>query len=54
VVEAGVGEDAQGSHSSEDHKDPQEHAIHYHGYILPVLLQLEGEGEKQRRDKSGK
>ena len=37
---AGVDENAKGSDGGEDHKDPQEHAVHHHGYILPVLPQL--------------
>lgn len=40
MVEAGVGKDGQGAHSGEDDKDPEEHAVHHHGYVLPVLLQL--------------
>lgn len=40
MVEAGVGEDGQGAHGSDDDKDPQEHAVHHHGNVLPVLLQL--------------
>lgn len=40
VVEAGVGKDSQGAHSGEDNEDPEEHAVHHHGHILPVLSQL--------------
>lgn len=40
VVEAGIGEDSQGAHSGEDNKDPEEHAVHHHGNVLPVLFQL--------------
>lgn len=38
VVEAGVGKDGQGAHGGEDDEDPQEHAVHHHGHVLPVLL----------------
>lgn len=40
MVEAGIGKDGQGAHGSDDDKDPQEHAVHHHGNVLPVLLQL--------------
>lgn len=40
VVEAGIGKDGQGAHGSNDDKDPEEHAVHHHGNVLPVLLQL--------------
>lgn len=44
VVEAGIGEDGQGAHSGEDDEDPEEHAVHHHGHVLPVLLQLDEDG----------
>ena len=40
VIRAGIGEDGQGAHSGEDDEDPEEHAVHHHGYVLPVLPQL--------------
>lgn len=40
MIEAGIGEDGQGTHGGEDDKDPEEHAVHHHGHILPVFLQL--------------
>lgn len=41
MVEAGISKDGQGSHSGEDDEDPEEHAIHHHSHVLPVLLQLD-------------
>lgn len=41
AVEAGLDEDGQGSHGGEDDEDPEEHAVHHHGHVLPVLLQLD-------------
>ena len=49
VVEAGVGEDAQGAHCGEDDKGPEEEAVHHHGNVLPVLPQLGEEGREKRR-----
>lgn len=46
VVEAGISEDRQGAHSGEDDEKPEEHAVHNHGHILPVLLQLDQDGWK--------
>ena len=43
MVEAGISEDGQGAHSGEDYEDPEEHAVHHHGHILPVLPQLDGD-----------
>lgn len=40
VVEAGVGKDGQRAHGGEDDEDPEEHAVHHHGHVLPVLSQL--------------
>lgn len=42
VVETGVGEDGQGADGGEDDEDPEEHAVHHHGYVLPVLSELDG------------
>lgn len=53
VVEAGVGEDGQSSHGGEDHEDPEEHPVHHHGHVLPVLLQLDT-GKPNQRDKKKK
>lgn len=39
-VETSIDEDSQGAHSSEDNEDPEEHAVHHHGHVLPVLFQL--------------
>lgn len=47
VVETGIGKDGQGSHSGEDHEDPEEHPVHYHGNILPVLLQLQADIKRE-------
>lgn len=47
VVEAGVGKDGQCAHGGENDKDPQEHAVHHHGNVLPVLLQLPGGRDKR-------
>lgn len=44
MVEAGIGEDGQGAHGGEDYEDPEEHAVHHHGHVLPVLLQLDEDG----------
>lgn len=44
TVKASLGENGQSAHSGEDDKDHEEHAVHDHGDILPVLLQLEGDG----------
>lgn len=41
MVEAGICEDGQGAHGGEDDEDPEEHAVHHHGHVLPVLLQLD-------------
>lgn len=43
-MEASISKDGQGSHSGEDDEDPEEHAVHHHGYILPVLSQLDTDG----------
>lgn len=61
MVEAGISKDGQGAHGGEDDKYPKEHAVHHHGHVLPVLLQLaegrwmngrtnwtEGEREKEK------
>lgn len=40
LVEAGVGKDGQRAHGGEYDKDPEEHAVHHHGNVLPVLFQL--------------
>lgn len=53
VVEAGISKDGQGAHSGEDNKDPEEHTVHYHGNILPVLLQLDMVGGRDNRGKEG-
>lgn len=44
TVKASLGENGQSAHSGEDDKEHEEHAVHDHGDILPVLLQLEGDG----------
>lgn len=49
MVEAGIGEDGQGAHGGEDDEDPEEHAVHHHGHVLPVLLQLQ-EGWMDERE----
>lgn len=54
MVEAGVGKDGQGAHGGEDDKDPQEHAVHHHGNVLPVLLQLRRTGGQQGAQREGK
>jgi len=41
LVEASVSEDGQGAHGGEDDEDPEEHAVHHHGHVLPVLFQLD-------------
>lgn len=54
VVEAGIGEDGQGAHGGEDDEDPEKHAVHHHGHVLPVLLQLYEDGRmKGRIDRMG-
>lgn len=56
TVKASLGENGQSAHSGEDDKERKEHAVHDHGDILPVLLQLEGDGRADetagRRGKS--
>lgn len=44
TVKASLGENGQSAHSGEDDKEHEKHAVHDHGDILPVLLQLEGDG----------
>lgn len=44
AVKASLGKNDQSAHSGEDDKEHEEHAVHDHGDILPVLLQLERDG----------
>lgn len=54
MVEAGVGKDGQGAHGGENDKDPQEHAVHHHGNVLPVLPQLAEDGWTKWRPGKGR
>lgn len=54
MVEAGVCKDGQGAHSGEDNEDPEEHAVHHHGHVLPVLLQLDEDGWMDERKRRGR
>lgn len=54
MVEAGVGKDGQGAHGGENDKDPQEHAVHHHGNVLPVLPQLAEDGWTEGRTGKGR
>lgn len=54
MVEAGVGKDGQGAHGGENDKDPKEHAVHHHGNVLPVLLQLVEDGWTEGRTGKGR
>lgn len=55
TVKASLSENGQSAHCGEDDENPEEHAVHYHGNILPVFLQLEGDrrggwnGGKERK-----
>lgn len=49
VVKACHSEDGQSPHGGDDDEDPEEHAVHHHGHVLPVLLQLEEEGSVKKR-----
>lgn len=46
TIKACQGKNGQSAHSGKDDKDHEEHAVHHHGDILPVLLQLEGDGRE--------
>lgn len=51
MVEAGISKDGQCAHGGEHDKDPEEHAVYHHGNVLPVLLQLAGDGWMKRKGK---